>query len=844
MKFLKNQKMGIKLTVVIVLTLIIAFTINITLTILQFSEYNEKVSEEQAIRGMEGLDARLEDLKTEAVNIGNILSTNQEIVKAIEAGDSQNLLKVLDTAVAKSTIDFVTVTDDKGMVIVRTHDHEKKGDSIVDQVNIKSALAGTAFSTVEKGSVINFSVRAGVPVKNGNGEIIGAVSAGYRLDKVELLDQIKALYKTDVTIFFGDVRHNTTIVKDGKRVIGTKLDAKIAEKVLVRNEQHIGAAVILGMPYVTAYKPLIGPNNQAIGVVFAGQQLKDVLTARNNLITTILLFTIPLTLILIIFIGIFVRKNITNPLGRLVHLSNTLAEGDVNVSIKSDSKDEIGELMNSFGRMVDNIRQQANAAEKIAVGDLNVEIKPKSERDILSNSMTLVAKTLSDLVKEAEMLTNSAVEGKLKTRGDTGKFSGVYKEILEGVNNTLDAVVEPINEASMVLKELSEGNLKEYVKGNYEGDHAVIKDSLNSTVDTLSEYIREITDVLTELSKGNLHVSIAGEYKGDFVGIKNSLNMIIESLNSVLSDINNAAEQVAAGSRQVSDTSTSLSQGSTEQASSIQQLSASVEEIAAKTKKNAVSAKEANDLALVAKDTAVEGNNRMKDMLQAISKINESSVSISKIIKVIDEIAFQTNILALNAAVEAARAGQYGKGFAVVAEEVRNLAAKSAAAAKETTTLIEDSINRVEAGTSIANDTADALNRIVDNISRVSSYASSIAEASNDQATSVAQINQGIGQVSQVIQTNSAISQQSAAASEELSSHAEILKDLVGNFNLKRNNSKKNHNEELTPEILKMLEKMTLEKDGEGTNTSNKGKKARRSDKLKIDLQDKEFGKY
>ena len=370
--------------------------------------------------------------------------------------------------------------------------------------------------------------------------------------------------------------------------------------------------------------------------------------------------------------------------------------------------------------------------------------------------------------------------------------------------------------------------------------------NLEESLNAMSTYVIETAKVLTEMSKGNLNLDIKGDYKGDFVEIKSSVNLIIDSLNEVLSDMNNASGQVAAGARQVSDSAQALSQGSTEQASSIEQLTASMEEISTQTKLNATNATQANELALAAKEGAIKGNEQMQGMLKAMDDINESSGNISKIIKVIDEIAFQTNILALNAAVEAARAGQHGKGFAVVAEEVRNLAARSANAAKETTALIEGSIKKVEGGTKIASETAAALNQIVEGVTKATNLVGEIATASNEQALGINQVNQGIMQVSDVVQTNSATSEESAAASEELSSQAELLREQVSRFKLKKSTGPSYKGfEDLNPEVLRMLEDMSQKKKSSYSSMSQGyAEAAATSNKPKISLSDREFGKY
>ena len=347
-------------------------------------------------------------------------------------------------------------------------------------------------------------------------------------------------------------------------------------------------------------------------------------------------------------------------------------------------------------------------------------------------------------------------------------------------------IANPVRDMSDRIQLLSEGDLTSDISVIDRKDEiGTLNQSLINTVNFLREYITEISAVLGKISNGELNVDIEKEYIGDFVSIKDSMEKIAASLTDTMIEIKNSSDQVAIGSDQVSSGAQALSQGATEQASSIEQLSASIIEISDQVRSNAVNANNATSLVESVGKEIDRSNIHMQEMIRAISEISDKSAQIGRIIKTIDDIAFQTNILALNAAVEAARAGAAGKGFAVVADEVRNLAGKSAQAASETTELIESSISAVLNGTRIADETAESLSSVVTGASKITSLMQDISKASNEQANSIGQVTQGIEQISGVVQTNSATAEESAAASEELSAQAQLLNSLVSKFKMR-----------------------------------------------------------
>ena len=536
------------------------------------------------------------------------------------------------------------------------------------------------------------------------------------------------------------------------------------------------------------------------------------------------------------------------PFNDACNILENMALNDYTLSMNIDCKGDFSVLANAINDVQKRLLALQGVAIKISNGDISEldnfrKLGKRSENDYIAPAFTSMMEAIQALIDDTIELADAAINGDLNARGHADKFKGEYVGIINGINKTLDAVVKPMREVTEVMGKMGNGNLNVSVKGNYKGEYLTLVNAVNDTVEIIRNVVQEINDIMSEIAQQNLNITTVREFKGDFATISVSLNKIINGLNQILGDINTAAEQVAAGAGQVSDSSQALSQGSEEQASSVEEVTASITQMAAQVKQNASNANEADKLSLTAKEDAERGNEQMKAMLTSMHDINESSSNISKIIKVIDEIAFQTNILALNAAVEAARAGQYGKGFAVVAEEVRNLAARSASAAKETTDMIESSIDKVEKGTKIANDTAKALIEIVDSIAKASVLVAEITSASNEQASAISQVDQAINQVSQVVQTNSATAEESASASEELSSQAEMMKQLVSNFKLRKNVAVANKYEELSPEILKMLEDM-YEKKKPNVMSLRDDNEELDPTKIKISLSDKEFDKY
>lgn len=530
------------------------------------------------------------------------------------------------------------------------------------------------------------------------------------------------------------------------------------------------------------------------------------LSEESNTTLIILSISIIIGVFFAFFFGFLIARSIKIPLRSLVDATDKLAVGDLNVTLEAKENNEIGALTQSFNSMLENTRKAVSAAEKIAAGDLAVEIKEKSENDVLSKSMKNVVETLRGLIDEAGMLSKAAVEGRLATRGKVEKFRGVYREIVQGVNNTLDAVIGPINVAAGYVDRISKGEIPPKITDTYNGDFNEIKNNLNHMLD----YLIETTNAANLVAGGDLTAKVRPRSDKDVLG--NAFAQMLNNLRVLTSQIRSATDNVKDAAMNISSATSQQASIVTEQAASVAETTAAVEEVRQTAEQVSERAQVVSEMAVNTLTKAENGLNAVKKSEEAmlilkeqvrniadtILALSEQTQQIGDIIASVNDISDQSHLLALNAAMEAARAGEAGRGFAVVAGEVRNLAEQSRQATTQISnilTTIQKSANNAvmvteqgtksaESGVILAQSTGEAIKAIQEHTQQTVLSAQQIAASSRQQLSGMDQIAHAMESINQAALQSQTGMHQSELSAQKLNDLARNLASIVQQYKI------------------------------------------------------------
>jgi len=554
-----------------------------------------------------------------------------------------------------------------------------------------------------------------------------------------------------------------------------------------------------------------------------------------------------------------------------------------------DYRKIVAGVNDTLDSVIGPLNVSARYVDQISKGEIPAKITDTYNGDfnLIKNNLNQCIDAVNMLVADAVMLSKAAVDGKLATRADASKHKGDYRKVVQGVNDTLDAVIGPLNVTAKYVDSISKGEIPAKITDNYNGDFNLIKNNLNQcieavnilvadavmlsqaavegklttradatkhagdfrkivqgvnqTLDAVLEPINEAAGVLEKLSQRDLRARVKGIYQGDHAKIKESVNATGEALHDALLRVAVAVDQVSSASGQIASSSQSVADGASQQASALEETSSSLESMSAMTKRSADNAQQANGLAQTAKGAATEGAAAMEQMGTAMTKIRASAEGTSQIIKDINEIAFQTNLLALNAAVEAARAGEAGRGFAVVAEEVRSLALRSKEAAMKTEVLIKESVRQAEEGEVTAKGVSSKLGEIVTGVTKVTDIVAEISASAKEQSGGIDQVNRAVTEMNKVTQQNAANSEESSSAAAELSSQSEELASMIGAFQLARQTSSAGHHTAAAKVDKRMPPAQRSQQRPNGKNGKNGSSSLRPEDIIPLDEEAASF---
>ena len=616
-----------------------------------FTDYADTSAKEQARSGVEGLRDLLEDAKQEMKARAVILAANPDVIRTVEAKDTAQVLAVMGKILKDAPIDSVMIVDNNGNVIARVHEPTKHGDNVAKQKAVSEALKGNVTTGIEPGTTVKLSAKAGAPVRNSQGQVVGVIAPGITLTRNETVDRAKKLFQVDTTLFLGDVRESTTITKDGQRQVGTKLDPKIADIVLNQGKRFDGAASILGNPFLTSYEPIIGPEGKPIGVMFAGKPLSVAHEARNKMGMAVGIATL-ITLILGFFATLLMAGSITRPVKELQELMRRMAQGDLTVSGRVHTRDEIGEMVSVFNDMTKEqskilsvVRASADelaaASEEMAASSQEVT---STTEEVATNMSHLAANTVHS--KEAVVNTSkvlvqlSSLIQIAKERATEAQVNSV--QVLEAAQQGSGTVHETIR-----------------LMGNISEQTAQTEQCINE-LNEYSKQIELITDTITNIAgqtnllalNAAIEAARAGEAGRGFA-------VVAEEVRKLAEQSNKGAEEVAGLIRKVSDSTSAAVDATRQSRMEVQQ--------------GVVLARDAG----AALDKILESVNDTVAVADRILDITNSSVATSdQIVALIEDIACSNDSNAANAEQVAAAAEEMSATMHTVASGAGEIAAK------------------------------------------------------------------------------------------------------------------------------------------------------------------------
>jgi methyl-accepting chemotaxis protein len=582
--------------------------------------------------------------------------------------------------------------------------------------------------------------------------------------------------------------------------------------------------------------------NETIEVLLeaAGQDVAEA-EADAAFSSTAMFAAIATGVVLMAALGVLIAGNIKKVLAALIgetaRLSQAATEGKLSTRGDTESISvEFWPIVKGFNETLDAVigplNVAANYVERISQGNIPQKITDDYRGDFnaIKNNLNQCIEAVHTLVADAVMLSQAGVKGNLSIRADASKHTGDFRKIIQGVNDTLDAVIGPLNVAADYVDRISAGSLPAKITDDYRGDFNAVKNNLNRCIDTISGLIREakalsqaavngelgvhadegkyqgdyreiihgmnatlqgfatpmrdIADAMKRMANKDFSRPIEKDFPGEYGGLRNDVNAVVSNIRGAIEQINEGASQFAEGSRVIAESAQTLASGAQTQSASVEQMSASIEELARSVEAVKQNATQTNSIANEANQLAEDGGSAVQKSVESMEQIRTSSQQISEIIQVISEIASQTNLLALNAAIEAARAGEHGMGFAVVADEVRKLAERSNQAAREISTLIKESTKRVEEGARLSDRTGSSLKQIIAGAEATAARISEIASATTEQAANAREVSKAIQNVAQVIEQSAAESEEMASSSEQLGAQSAALRELVGEFKI------------------------------------------------------------